>query len=84
LLREPSLRGIASDIEVYDSCSIVHFVLPIIGIIVLIVTGIALQTNFSSNQVSAVLETTLGVPVYELYADKRDMKPLPDQEIPLP
>jgi hypothetical protein len=60
-----------------------RFLLPVIGIVVPIVTGIALQTHFSSKHV-ALAEATLGVPVYELHANKQDMKTLPDQEIPLP
>jgi hypothetical protein len=60
-----------------------RLLLPVIGIVALVVTGTALQTHFSSNQ-AAVAEATLGVPVYELHVNKRDMKTLPDQEIPLP
>ena len=60
-----------------------RFLLPVVGIVVLIVTGIALQTHFSSNQV-AVAEVTHGVPVHELHVNKRDVKTLPEQEIPLP
>ena len=58
-----------------------RFLLPVIGIVVLIVTWIALQTHFSSNQV-AVAEVTHGVPVYEIHANYA--KTLPEQEIPLP
>jgi hypothetical protein len=58
-----------------------RFILPAIGITALVVTGSALQTHFSSNQV-AMAETTLGVPVYEIHANY--VKTLPDQEIPLP
>lgn len=58
-----------------------RFLLPVIGIVVLIATGYALQTHFSSNQV-AVAEATLGVPVYEIHAIY--VKTLPEQEIPLP
>ena len=61
-----------------------RFLVPVIVIVVVIVTATTLQTHFSSNQVAEVLEATLGVPVYELYANKRDMKMLPDQETPLP
>jgi hypothetical protein len=61
----------------------VRFLLPIFGIVVLSVIGIALQTHFSSKYV-ALAEATLGVPVYELHANKQDMKTLPEQEIPLP
>jgi hypothetical protein len=60
-----------------------RFLLPVIGIVVPIVTGIALQTHFSSNQV-AVAEATLGVPVYELHTNERDVKTLPEQEMLLP
>jgi hypothetical protein len=40
-----------------------RFLLPAIGIAALVVTGTALQTHFSSNDV-AMAETMLGVPVY--------------------
>jgi hypothetical protein len=57
-----------------------RFLLPALGIVVLIATGAALQTHFSSNRV--VAEATLGVPVYDIRADY--VKTLPEQEIPLP
>ena len=57
-----------------------RFLLPAIGIGVLILTGTALQTHFSSNQVA--VEATFGVPVYDIPADY--MRTLPEQEIPLP
>jgi hypothetical protein len=57
-----------------------RFLLPAIGIGVLILTGTALQTHFSSNRV--VAEATLGVPVYDIPADYA--RTLPEQEIPLP
>jgi len=60
-----------------------RLLLPVIGIVVVIVTGIALQTRFSSNQVAAA-EAALGISVHELYANRRDVKTLPEQEIPLP
>jgi hypothetical protein len=56
-----------------------RLLLPIIGIVVLIVTGTALQTHFSSSHV-ALAEATLVVPVN----DANYVKTLPDQEIPLP
>jgi len=58
-----------------------RFLLPAIGIAVLIVTGTALQTRFSSKQ-AAVAEVTTGVPVYKI--DASHVKTLPEQEIPLP
>jgi hypothetical protein len=63
-----------------------RLLLPAVGIVVLIATGYALQTlqtHFSSKQVAAA-EATTGVPVYELHANKRDMKTLQKQEAPLP
>ena len=60
-----------------------RFLLPAIGIAALVVTGTALQTHFSSNDV-AMAETTLGVPVYEIQANANYVKTLPEQEIPLP
>jgi hypothetical protein len=58
-----------------------RFLLPAIGITVLMVTGTALQTHFSSKR-SAVAEATTGVPVYKI--DANYVKTLPEQEIPLP
>jgi hypothetical protein len=58
-----------------------RFLLPAIGITVLIVTGTALRTHFSSKR-SAVAEATTGVPVYKI--DANYVKTLPEQEIPLP
>ena len=52
-----------------------RFLLPAIGIVVLIATGIALQMRFPSKQV-ALADATVGVPVYETQAD--DVKALPD------
>jgi hypothetical protein len=60
-----------------------RFLLPTIAIVVLIVIGCAIQIHFSPNHVSGA-ETRLGVPVYELHANQRDVKTLPEQEIPLP
>jgi len=60
-----------------------RFLLPAIGIAALVVTGTALQTHFSSNDV-AMAETTLGVPVYDIQANANYVKTLPEQEIPLP
>ena len=60
-----------------------RFLLPAIGIAALVVTGTALQTHFSSND-SAMAETTLGVPVYDIQANANYVKTLPEQEIPLP
>jgi hypothetical protein len=57
-----------------------RFLLPAIGIAVLIATGYALQTHFSSNRV--VTEATLGVPVYDIPPDY--VRTLSEQEIPLP
>ena len=42
-----------------------RFLLPAIGIVVLIVTGTALQMHFPSKQV-AVADATPGVPVYKI------------------
>jgi hypothetical protein len=60
-----------------------RFLLPAIGIAALVVTGTALETHFSSNDV-AMAETTLGVPVYDIQANPNYVKTLPEQEIPLP
>ena len=60
-----------------------RFLLPAVGIAALVVTGTALQTHFSSNDV-AMAETTLGVPVYDIQANANYVKTLPEQEIPLP
>ena len=58
-----------------------RFLLPAIGIVVLIVTGTALQIHFPSKQV-AVADATPDVTVYKI--DANYMKTLPEQEIPLP
>jgi hypothetical protein len=58
-----------------------RFLLPVIGIIVLVITGTALQIHFPSKQV-AVADATLGVPIYKNQADY--VKTLREQEIPLP
>jgi hypothetical protein len=58
-----------------------RFLLPAIGITVLIVTGTALQTHFSSKQV-AVAKATTGVAFYKI--DANYVKTLPEQEVPLP
>ena len=58
-----------------------RFLLPAIGVVVLIATGTALQAHFASKQVAAA-EATVGVSVYELHANY--VKTLPEQEIPLP
>jgi hypothetical protein len=60
-----------------------RFLLPAVGIIVLIVTGYAIQFRFSSNRV-AEAETKVGISVYDLHANKRDVKTLPEQGVPLP
>ena len=60
-----------------------RFLLPAVGIIVLIATGYAVQFHFSSNHV-AEAGTKLGIPVYDLHANKRDVKTLPEQAVPLP
>jgi hypothetical protein len=60
-----------------------RFLLPAIGIVVLIVTGYAIQIHFSPSHV-AKAETKLGIPVYELHANKRDVKTLSEQEAPPP
>jgi hypothetical protein len=60
-----------------------RFLLPATGIIVLIATGYAIQFHLSSNH-AAEVETKLGVSVYDLHANKRDMKTLPEQGAPLP
>jgi hypothetical protein len=60
-----------------------RFLLPAIGITVLIATGYALQNHFSSNHV-AEADTKLGISVYDLHANKRDVKTLPEQGAPLP
>ena len=58
-----------------------RFLLPAIGIVVLIVIGTALQIHFPSKQV-AVADATPDVTVYKI--DANYMKTLPEQEIPLP
>jgi hypothetical protein len=60
-----------------------RFLLPAVGIVVLLVTGYAIQIHFPSNHVSEV-ETRLSPSVYDLHANERDVKTLPDQEVPLP
>jgi hypothetical protein len=57
-----------------------RLLLPAIGIVVLIVTGTALQIHFSKHV--AVADATPGVPVQQIPANY--MKMLPEQEIPLP
>jgi hypothetical protein len=58
-----------------------RFLLPAIGIVVLIVTGTVLQIHFPSKQV-AVADASLSVPIYKIQADY--VKTLPEQEAPLP
>jgi hypothetical protein len=60
-----------------------RFLLPAVGIIVLIATGYAVQFHFSSNHV-AEAGTKLDISVYELHANKRDVNTLPEQGAPLP
>jgi hypothetical protein len=59
-----------------------RFLLPAIGIAILIVIGTALQTHFSPKQVAAA-DASLGIPLRELPTN-RDVKTLPEQETPLP
>jgi hypothetical protein len=54
-----------------------------IGIVGLIVGGHAIQAHLRSSRV-AQAETKRGMSVYELHANKRDVKTLPEQEAPLP
>jgi len=60
-----------------------RFLFPAIGITVLIVIWYALEIRFAPKHVAAA-GTNLGVPVYDLHANKRDVKTLPEEEIPLP
>jgi hypothetical protein len=60
-----------------------RFLLPAIGIAVLIVVGTALQIRFAPKRV-AEAGANLGIPVHELHTDKRDLETLPEQEAPLP
>jgi DUF971 family protein len=60
-----------------------RFLLPVVGIVVLLVTGYAIQIRFSSNHDSGV-ETRFNPSVYDVHANERDVKTLPGQEIPLP
>jgi hypothetical protein len=60
-----------------------RFLLPAIGIAVLVVTGYALEIHFSPNHV-ADAGANLGVPVYDVHANKQDVKTRPEQEVPPP
>jgi hypothetical protein len=60
-----------------------RFLLPAIGIIILIVTGYAIQIRFPPNHV-AEAETKVGISVYDIHANKRDVKTIPEQGAPLP
>ena len=60
-----------------------RFLLPAIGIVVLIGTWYALQTHFSPNDV-AETGANLGIPVYDVHASKRDVNALQEQWAPLP
>jgi hypothetical protein len=60
-----------------------RFLLPAIGVFILIVTGYAIQIRFPPNHV-AEAETKLGISVYDIHANKRDVKTVPEQEVPLP
>jgi hypothetical protein len=60
-----------------------RFLVGAVGIVVLIVAGHAIQTHFSSNRV-AEAQSKSGMSVYELHANKGDVKKLPEQEAPLP
>jgi hypothetical protein len=60
-----------------------RFLLPIIGIGVLIVTWYALEIRFAPRHV-ADARASVGIPVYDLHVNKRDVQTLPEEEIPLP
>jgi hypothetical protein len=60
-----------------------RFLLPVVGIVVLLVTGYAIQIRFSPNHVSGA-ETRFGPSVYGLHVNERDVKTLPEEEVPLP
>jgi hypothetical protein len=60
-----------------------RFLLPVVGIVALLVTGYAIQIRFSPNHVSGP-ETTFGPSVYDLHVNERDVKTLPEQEVPPP
>jgi hypothetical protein len=55
-----------------------RFLLPAIGIAILIVIGTALQIHFSPKHVAAA-DVSLGIPLRELHTN-RDVKTLPEQE----
>jgi hypothetical protein len=57
--------------------------LAAVGILVLVVVGYALQTHFSSNRV-AEAEIKPGMSVYDVHANKQNVKTLPEEEAPLP
>jgi hypothetical protein len=59
-----------------------RFLLPVVGVVVLLVTGYAIQIRFSPNHISGA-ETGFG-PSYVLHVNERDAKALPEQEVPLP
>ena len=54
-----------------------------IGIVAFIVAGHAIQAHFRSHRV-AQAETKRGMSVYELHANRRDVRTLPEQQAPLP
>ena len=58
-----------------------RFLLPAIGIVVLIVTWYALEIRFAPKHV-AEAGANVGIPVYDLHANH--VKTVPEQEIPLP
>jgi hypothetical protein len=60
-----------------------RFLLPAIGIAVLIVIGTALHIHFAPKHV-AEADANRGIAVHELHTNKRDVETLPEQEAPLP
>jgi hypothetical protein len=60
-----------------------RFLLPAIGIVMLLVTWYALEIRFAPKHV-ADAGANVGIPVYDLHVNKRDVKTLQEEEIPLP
>ena len=60
-----------------------RFLLPAIGVAVLIVIGTALHIHFAPKRL-AEADAIRGIPVHELHTNKRDAETLPELEAPLP
>ena len=83
LARRRAARRQAAQRAVENREDAMRFLLPAIGIIVLIGTWYALQTRFSPNHI-AEAGASLGIPVYGAHANKRDTDTLQEQWAPLP